>query len=117
VTPLRTNPSGSVKWVRLFSRDQTAGAPLRGRNRLRRKVQGRRGGSERIYRPGERSKALKGEAQERWGLKEVPQVPRRESRREGSQTLRAVPLPIKATVGGRFAVRKREKAPLGPDML
>jgi len=44
-------------------------------------------GEETLLRSSERRKALKGEAQERWELKEASKVERaREARRAGSQT-------------------------------
>jgi len=51
-----------------------------------REVQEWRGGFERIDRPWGRSKALKGEAQERWELKEASEEMGAQGRRAGSQT-------------------------------
>jgi len=53
-----------------------------------RKAQERKEESERIFRSPGRSKALKSEAHERWGLKEAPEGwEAKPSHREGSQTL------------------------------
>jgi hypothetical protein len=53
-----------------------------------RRAQERRGRLGRVFRSPGRSKALKSEAQERWGLKETPKgVRATPSHREGSQTL------------------------------
>jgi len=52
---------------------------------------------------------LKGEAYERWELKEAPEGARAEIRREGSQTLRAEPSETRATVSERSIERWGEK--------
>jgi hypothetical protein len=58
--------------------------------------------------PGRR-KALKGEAYERWELKEAPEGARAQIRREGSQTLWVEPPDTRATVSGRLIERWGEK--------
>jgi len=56
--------------------------------RFYRKAQERREEPARVFRSPGRSKALKSEAQERWGLKEIPKdLGAKPSHREGSQTL------------------------------
>jgi hypothetical protein len=59
--------------TRLLWWDQVAGTPARGLERFCEKAYERKGETERLHRSPERRKALKGESQERWELKEASQ--------------------------------------------
>jgi hypothetical protein len=52
---------------------------------------------------------LKGEAQERWGLREAPEDGLNGDRREGSQTLGVGLSGVRATASGRFIARWGDK--------
>jgi hypothetical protein len=68
--PTRTKPPGEQKGVRLFRGDEAAEAPMRGREVSQGSARAERGRETFLRSPGRR-KALKGEAQERRGLKEA----------------------------------------------
>jgi len=61
-------------------------------------------GEETLLRSPQRNKALEGEAQECWGLKEASKAVKiREARQEGSQTLRWDFLRVGQRFSGRFS--------------
>lgn len=106
---LELTPRGAYRRVQLFRWDQTAGAPVRSPTGFCRKAQERKREVERVHGPRERNKALKGEAQERWRLKETAKALRGANHREGSQTL-GVELPGgRATLSGRFLIKGSAK--------
>jgi hypothetical protein len=61
-----------MQWVRLSLWDETAGAPAQGLDGFCGKAQERMKQLESAVRSQRRRKALKGETQERWGLKQAP---------------------------------------------
>jgi hypothetical protein len=69
-------------------------------------------GSKELHRSRKGKKALKGEAQERWGLKETSKGRDGLHRREGSQTLSAGPLKSRATLFKRSFARSAKKGAL-----
>jgi hypothetical protein len=77
---------GSKKGTRLETWEEAVEATGQGRGGFVRKAQERRERFERIFRSRIRRKALKGEAQECWRLKEASEGRRKRKRREGSQT-------------------------------
>jgi hypothetical protein len=69
--PPRINRSGSKRGTRLTGREKAAGAPVSSSERFDRKAPERRERRETFFRSFCRRKALKGEAQECWRLKEA----------------------------------------------
>ena len=106
MAPPRPKPSGSNRGY-----SSSGGSkPLKRRYKAVkscRKAQERKDPEETPARSLDGKKALKGEAQERWGLKKAPKDWRAKRRREGSQTLRTGPPVGTATPTGRAPKRDR----------
>jgi hypothetical protein len=77
---------GAIGGIWLLWWEQAVGAPVQSWKQVCRKAQERREKFERVFRPLERRKALKGESQECWELRETSQD-------EGADTIERVAKP------------------------
>jgi len=110
MSPTRRKKSGCESGERLSGWDQAAEASARGLLRVSRESAGAERGRVTFFRSSGRSKALKGEAQERWELKEASQGARaRESAGRVAKPWGRHLKETEASVSGRLAERPGEK--------